>query len=598
MDGNLGRPLPVTPTKPAMSVAVYITNVSGAESLICWSIEFARAAHVPLKIVIPRMSKGKTDWTELAKPDEDAGALHVAIFETLSNKYQDEIVVKANVADSEESTDHDRIMVSVHAIQAPDPEAAFVEKLPDLDIKTLLLPAFMPAKNKDESQHSPSEQLFNLVHCQVICIEGSPPQQPPTDDDGNAKPRRLLLLCEGEQDEDDDFALAKTAQLARSMSAEVTLLYVRPKDTAVAQEVADRHLNKIAKGFKSGKVEVRKMAAFADSFVDGANQLVLSQFDLIVVGTRNSKMTRRLMDQLQREDGDRQVALALTKCGTPLAEQVWDKLKLSIRSFVPQIDREHRAKLVDRLNSNSQFDFDFVALMSLATLIAALGLARNSGAVVIGAMLVAPLMTPLVAIGLALVQANQRLLKDGIKSVLLGFAVALLIGVVTGACIKLAAPGHEVSQQMLARNAPNMLDLIVALASGVAAAYAMGRPHLVSALPGVAIAAALVPPIATAGLAIPMGNLQLSGGATLLFFTNVIAIVLGTAVTFWAVGISTYTGKSGQAVRTWPRYWFIGFVLVSLLLAAEMAYVSRLPGPVQIDEPSGNVEQIADDLNK
>lgn len=580
-----------------MSVAVYLNNVSGAESLICWSIEFARAAHVPLQIVIPRMSKGKTDWTELAKPDADAGSLHTAIFETLSEKYRQQIVVKANVADGDESTDHDRIVVSVHEILGPDPEAAFAEKLPDLDIKTLLLPAFMPAKNKDASQHSQSEQLYNLVHCQVICIEGSPPQQLSMDGDGKAKPRRLLLLCEGEQDEDDDIALVKTAQLARSMFAEVTLLYVRPKDSAVAQEVADRHLSKIAKGFKSDKVKVRKMAAFGDSFVDGANQLVLSQFGLVVAGTRSSKIMRRLIDQLQREDGDRQVGLALVKCGTPLAEQVWDKFKHAVRSFVPQIDREHRAKLVDRLNSNSRFDFDFVALMSLATLIAALGLARDSGAVVIGAMLVAPLMTPLVAIGLALVQANQRLLKDGIKSVLLGFAVALLIGVVTGVCIKLASPGHEISVQMYARKAPNLLDLIVALASGVAAAYAMGRPHLVSALPGVAIAAALVPPIATAGLAIPMGDLQLSGGATLLFFTNVIAIVLGTAITFWAVGISTYIGKTGQAVRAWPRYWFIGFVLVSLLLAAEMTYFARQPAPVE-NQLKGNVEQITDDLNK
>ena len=581
-----------------MSVAVYINNDSGAESLICWSIEFARAAHVPLQIVVPRTTKGKTDWTELAKPDQDAGSLHSAVFETLSSGYQDEIIIKANVADGDESTDHDRIVVSVHEIQGPDPEAAFAEKLPDLDIKTLLVPAFMPAKNNDASTHCSSEQLFNSVHCQVICIEGSSPEPPPTNDTTDAKPRRLLLLCEGEQDEDDDFALAKTAQLARSMSAEITLLYVRPKDSAVAQEIADRHLNKIAKGFRSSKVEVRKLAAFADSFVDGANQLVLNQFDLIVAGTRSSKVMRRLLDQLQREHGQRQVGLAMLRCGTPFTDQVWDKLKHSIRSFVPQIDREHRAKLVDRLNSNSQFDFDFVALMSLATLIAALGLARNSGAVVIGAMLVAPLMTPLVAVGLALVQANQKLLKDGIKSVLLGFAVALMIGIVTGVCIRLGSPGTVISQQMEARDAPNILDLIVALASGVAAAYAMGRPHLVSALPGVAIAAALVPPIATAGLSIPMGNLQLSGGAMLLFFTNVIAIVLGTAVTFWAVGISTYTGKSGQAVRIWPRYWFIGFVLVSLLLAAEMTLWVPSNSEPQQDVPSGNIEQIADDLNK
>ena len=583
-----------------MSVAVYINNDTNAESLICWSIEFARAVHVSLRIVIPRMSKGKTSWSELAKPGEDAGSLHTVVFATLSKQSKNEIVIKANVADSNESTDHDRVMVSVFEVQSPDPEAAFAEKLPDLDVKTLLLPAFMPARNKDESQQSSGERLFKSVHCQVISIGGSSPRESTIDEAGKESSRRLLLLCESEQDEDDDFALAKTMQLARLMSAEVTLLYVRPSDDVVAKEVAERHLNQLAKSFKSSKVEVRKLAALADSFVDGANQLVLSHFDLIVTGTRSSKIMRRLMDQLQREDGDRQVGLAMMRCGTPFADQAWGKLKQAVRSFVPQIDREHRAKLVDRLDSNSRFDFDFVALMSLATLIAALGLARDSGAVVIGAMLVAPLMTPLVAIGLALVQANERLLKDGIKSVLLGFAVALLIGVVTGVCIKLGDPAYAISSQMSARDRPHFMDLIVALASGVAAAYAMGRPHLVSALPGVAIAAALVPPIATAGLSLAMGDFMLSAGASLLFFTNVIAIILGTAITFWAVGISTYIGKSGQAVRVWPRYWFIGFVLVSCLLAAETAYLPPESDQDKKDksERSGNIEQITDDLNK
>ena len=152
---------------------------------------------------------------------------------------------------------------------------------------------------------------------------------------------------------------------------------------------------------------------------------------------------------------------------------------------------------------------------------------------------------------------------------------------------------------MLARDLPNFIDLIVALASGVAAAYAMGRPHLVSALPGVAIAAALVPPIATAGLAVPLGSWTLAGGASLLFFTNVIAIVLGTAITFWAVGISTYVDtKHGQKVRNWPRYWFAGFVVISCLLAAEMTYFWAKSSDGKPEGVRGNTQAIADDLSK
>ena len=589
-----------------MSVAVYINNDSGAEGLICWSIEFARAAHEPLLIVIPRMSKGKTGWTELVKPKEDTQKLSSTIFKVLSNQNRDEIVLKSDVADGVESSDHDRIVVSVHEIQSPDPEAAFAEKLAELEVRTLMLPAFSPVRNSHDAHKSSSERLFESTHCQAICIEGSSPKLRPAGKDGEAAPRRLLLLCEREQDLDDDCALAKTAQLARSLSADVTLVYVRPSDDMVATAVADRHLNKLAQSFSSGNFQVRKIAVLAEKFTDGVNQLVLSDYDLIVTGTRSSKIIRRLVSQLQRKDGDRQVALGIVRAGTPFGDQVWEKLKQSIRSVVPQIDRERRAELVDRLNSNSQFDFDFLALMSLATLIAALGLARNSGAVVIGAMLVAPLMTPLVAIGLALVQANEKLLKNAVKSVLLGFAVALLIGFITGVCIKLAVPNYdiELNEQMLARGAPNFMDLIIAMASGVAAAYAMGRPHLVSALPGVAIAAALVPPIATAGLAMPLGSWHLSGGASLLFFTNVIAIVLGTAITFWAVGISTYVDPdSGRKVRNWPRYWFAAFVLISCILAAEMTYIwiNAPVDPSDVEVPEvvrGNANAIIGDLNK
>ena len=184
-------------------------------------------------------------------------------------------------------------------------------------------------------------------------------------------------------------------------------------------------------------------------------------------------------------------------------------------------------------------------------------------------------MTPLVAIGFALVQGNDKLIRNALKSVLLGFAVALMIGAFIGLLLRIVAPHFAISDQMNDRGSPNLLDLVVALASGVAGAYAMARPNLNSAIPGVAIAAALVPPIATAGLALTMGDLTLSGGALLLFFTNIVAIVLGTAMTFWSIGISTRVGGD-RTVQVWPRYWFLGFVIVSFLLAAGMSILNPL----------------------
>ncbi len=184
-------------------------------------------------------------------------------------------------------------------------------------------------------------------------------------------------------------------------------------------------------------------------------------------------------------------------------------------------------------------------------------------------------MTPLVAMGFALVQGNEKLIRNASKSVLLGFTMALAIGGLAGVFIRLIEGHGFVTGEMNSRGDLNLLDLVVALASGVAGAYAMGRPNLNSAIPGVAIAAALVPPIATSGLALAMGDLPLSGLASLLFFMNLVCIVLGTAITFWCVGISTRVGGERPA-QVWPRYWFLAFVVISFLLATYMSFKFKL----------------------
>jgi uncharacterized hydrophobic protein (TIGR00271 family) len=333
---------------------------------------------------------------------------------------------------------------------------------------------------------------------------------------------------------------------------------------------------------------VAKHFQLADSLTAGIQQQDLDQIDLIVIGTgkrRTLASVLRVGDKLD----ETKTSLIAFRHAVPVSHRLWTRFRSAVRSQIPQIDRDHRISLVDRLQSSSVFDFDFVALISLSTLIAALGLVRNSGAVVIGAMLVAPLMTPLVAIGFSLIQGNEKLIKISIKSVLLGFTVALGIGVIVGLLLHVFAPGLPITGQMYDRGSPNLLDLIVALASGIAGAYAMGRPNLISAIPGVAIAAALVPPIATSGLSLAMGDLTLAGGSLLLFGTNIVAIVLGTAITFWAVGISSRTAKteSGEqrALLRWPRYCFIAIVVLSFFLAAEMTIYNPLdpvaPGEIK-----------------
>ena len=128
-------------------------------------------------------------------------------------------------------------------------------------------------------------------------------------------------------------------------------------------------------------------------------------------------------------------------------------------------------------------------------------------------------------------------------------------------------------QEMENRTRPQFYDLLIALTSGVAAAYAMGRPNLFSALPGVAIAAALVPPIATSGIAFAYGDFAKGGGALLLFLTNMVAIILGTSLIFRAVGVRSQ--KEGADGARWPRHVLLLLVLLSVLITVVIEFNNR-----------------------
>ena len=199
-------------------------------------------------------------------------------------------------------------------------------------------------------------------------------------------------------------------------------------------------------------------------------------------------------------------------------------------------------------------------------------------------------MTPLVGMGFALVQGNEKLIRRAMRSVVFGFAVAFAISVLLGLII----PNSQIyldgnlNSEMASRCGPNFLDLVVALVSGIAGAYATGRPNLISALPGVAIAAALVPPIATSGIVFALGDFQLAGEAFLLFF-NIVAIVLGTTFAFWGIGIDSAIkakDSDGRPPRVWPRYVFFAFVIISFLLAANFAIPHKNDDPNQKTVPS------------
>ncbi len=183
---------------------------------------------------------------------------------------------------------------------------------------------------------------------------------------------------------------------------------------------------------------------------------------------------------------------------------------------------------------------NFYLLLALAAVIATFGLLTNSAATIIGAMIIAPLMNPIASLAYALVVLSPRLLERAIFSLLTGIILVMVIAYLTTEVLGLKVVGSEI----LARTQPNSLDLGVAVAAGAAAAFANTRRSIASALPGVAISVALVPPLSVVGIGLCLGSLgteiaasrgvetSIAAGSFLLFVTNLAGIVFSSSLVF------------------------------------------------------------------
>ena len=186
-----------------------------------------------------------------------------------------------------------------------------------------------------------------------------------------------------------------------------------------------------------------------------------------------------------------------------------------------KLKRLHRSHMRD-----AELDEVFLVLSVGASLIATLGLLANSTAVVIGAMVVAPWITPLRAAAFAILLGEVRLLGRSLRTLLVGVSTTTLLSLILGLAARLPQFGTEV----LTRTAPNLLDLGIALVAGGLATYAKLRSDAVSSMAGTAIAVALVPPICVMGLLLSHQRWSEASGAGLLFTTNLLGILTGGLV--------------------------------------------------------------------
>ncbi|MGM8897952.1 MULTISPECIES: DUF389 domain-containing protein [unclassified Psychrobacter] len=174
----------------------------------------------------------------------------------------------------------------------------------------------------------------------------------------------------------------------------------------------------------------------------------------------------------------------------------------------------------------------YFMMNTLSAIIASYGLITNSAAVVIGAMLVAMMLGPITGAALAIIDYRMPLLRRTLFTVIAGVSLVVLVGFVVGYMHQ----GQPLSSEILSRTQPTSMDLMIALAGGTAGAYAMVSPHLSVAVVGVAVATALVPPLAASGILFANGETTLGFGAALLALTNIIAIQFTNAMVLWFLG--------------------------------------------------------------
>ena len=203
--------------------------------------------------------------------------------------------------------------------------------------------------------------------------------------------------------------------------------------------------------------------------------------------------------------------------------------------FSHAAEEEYRDLFIS-LRDNAKASTSYRTMMALSVILALVGLYANSSPVVIGAMLLAPLMAPIASLAMGLARSDSGLLATASHTLLVGVGWGLVCGIIMAWMIPLDIPTVEMKMRM----SPNLLDLLVAVISGVACAYVNAKGDIAKNLVGVAIAVALVPPLGVVGIGLGWADWNMAAGAALLLVTNLVGIALAASATFLVLGFSPF----------------------------------------------------------
>ncbi|WP_456431047.1 TIGR00341 family protein [Nitratifractor sp.] len=241
------------------------------------------------------------------------------------------------------------------------------------------------------------------------------------------------------------------------------------------------------------------------------------------------------------------------------------------------------AELFTTLRESARIDAAYGVLLVISVAMATTGLFQDSSPTIIGAMILAPLMAPIVALAMGVIRFDGSLVLRSLETI--GISVVVALGI--SALFAWAMPYVHMTAQMAGRTHPTLLDLLVAILAGAAAAYGYADSRVGKSLAGVAIAVALVPPLSVAGIGLGWGEWAMFSGAFLLFLTNIVGIVLAAGTVFYLLGFSSWKyARSAFLLKvamvlllTVPLYVSTRLFVRSEQVAQDLAAVHTLPLP-------------------
>jgi len=496
-----------------VSVLALVTKLEEVGPVVTWAIEFARSRETTLSVLCWAHSPAihfplLSGDGEATATDDLVDAVHRLAKQTLDGKDaqrlpSDKITVRRSLHPSAVTATLERIRLDNHE----------------------LVVAAAPDQTGCTGATYATNPLLRESPCNTVILFGG--------SERSARRRRVFVAVN--DNVHDVAAVFLASRMAEKCESKVTVARAEKDYEEEAIEVGRRELQQLMRDAGVNRNDRIQRQVYHSGSVDEIAAAMEKQ-DLVLLGANNQQAVQTIVELTKNP------SVAVMKRSPPL--RPWRRGKRGV-DWNPRLSAADYADLIQGLRGGSRLSVDFLTMLGLAAAIASLGLLQDSPAVVIGSMLLAPLMTPMLGAGLALAQANPKLGNSAIRSISFGLLFTLLISFLTG----LVTPGEELTSQILARGNPNLLDLAIAVFSAAAAAYALARPNLVGAIAGVAIATALVPPLCSVGVSIAYRDFPNAYGATILFATNLVAIILGAALTFRFLGVTSSRAERKQ--RRW-----------------------------------------------